>query len=194
MPDSPLDHFRALFQGSEDPWHTRTTWYELRKRRLLLAALPQERYQSAYEPACSNGELTAALAERCDHVLASDGVAAAVELAQRRVHALPNVEVVQAHTPQQWPDGSYDLVVLGEFVYYLEREEVSTMCRCIRNTLTGNRTVLACHWHHPISDARIDATQAHELLSDRLGLRNALSWRGDDFLLDVWTDAPLPGR
>jgi trans-aconitate methyltransferase len=77
-------HFDELFRLDADPWRTRTSWYEARKRALTLAALPDERYARAFEPGCGAGELTAALARRCAHVVASDASAAAVRKAAWR--------------------------------------------------------------------------------------------------------------
>ena len=68
-------HFEALFTSSNDPWGFRTRWYEARKRSLTLACLPHQRYASGFEPGCANGELSAVLAERCDHLLVCDGAA-----------------------------------------------------------------------------------------------------------------------
>ena len=82
---SGLAHFQALYSGSDDPWRVRDSWYEQRKRAVLLAALPRQRYASAYEPGCGNGELTAALAQRCVSLLASDGTDAGVALASARL-------------------------------------------------------------------------------------------------------------
>ena len=71
-------HFDDLFRRDANPWGTRTRWYEVHKRMLTIACLPQERYARAFEPGCGAGETTAALALRCDSVLASDASADAV--------------------------------------------------------------------------------------------------------------------
>ena len=70
----PRGHFDGLFAASEDPWHFKQRWYEQRKRAMTLACLPRARYASGYEPGCANGELSAALAGRCDRLLISDDV------------------------------------------------------------------------------------------------------------------------
>ena len=43
-------YFDALYAGSEDPYVVRHRWYEIRKRAVLLAALPRARYRRTYEP------------------------------------------------------------------------------------------------------------------------------------------------
>ena len=94
--------------------------YEARKHELTLACLPQLRYRRAYEPGCANGELAAALALRCDALIASDGTAAAVALAQARLAEFTHVEVHHAWVPDDWPEGALGLVVVSELLgYYL---------------------------------------------------------------------------
>ncbi|RYZ03452.1 MAG: class I SAM-dependent methyltransferase, partial [Comamonadaceae bacterium] len=105
-----------MYGATDDPYELRSRWYEQRKRAVLMAALPRERYASAYEPGCGAAELTVALAQRCDAVLASDFSARAVAAAQRRTAALPNVRVEPHTLPADWPvdDAPFDLIVLSE--------------------------------------------------------------------------------
>lgn len=98
MPDSPSsepdrpEYFDEMFAKSDDPWKFQSRWYERRKCALTLACLPSERYAHGFEPGCANGELSAGLATRCDHLLVSDGVDKAVSLARERLNGCPNVE------------------------------------------------------------------------------------------------------
>lgn len=85
------DHFEALYAASEDPWQVRASWYERRKRAIVLASLDRERYTSVFEPGCGNGEMSVALAARCDRLLASDGAASAVAAARRRLADVADV-------------------------------------------------------------------------------------------------------
>jgi len=75
----PGSYFDDLYAAAEDPWSLRTRWYEQRKYALTTAVLPRRRYADAVEVGCSVGELTAALAQRCDRLTAWDVSAAAVE-------------------------------------------------------------------------------------------------------------------
>jgi LmbE family N-acetylglucosaminyl deacetylase len=53
---APADRFATLYSGGDgDPWQTRTSWYEIRKRAVLLACLPHARYAHAAEPGCGTG-------------------------------------------------------------------------------------------------------------------------------------------
>ena len=81
---TPQAYFDRMYQGAEDPWQLDSRWYEQRKYTLTVGSLPRERYRSAFEPACSVGVLTAALAERCDAVQAIDIAPSAVAIARER--------------------------------------------------------------------------------------------------------------
>src|SRR6476646_3912390 len=77
-PESPLDHggvvdetdFDALYRGNPDPFGVGNRWYEQRKQQVLLASLGQRRYRLAWDCASGTGHLSAALAPRCDSVVA----------------------------------------------------------------------------------------------------------------------------
>jgi SAM-dependent methyltransferase len=92
-----------LYSRDPDPWGCDTRWYERRKRALLLACLPRPRYRRAYEPGCGNGALTAALAARCDRLLASDASTAGVRLTRERVGSMGWVAVRHELLPAEWP-------------------------------------------------------------------------------------------
>ncbi len=120
LPAHGQAHFETLFQHSDDPWKFRTRWYEARKRAVTLACLPAQRFVHGYEPGCANGELSAALAARCERLLVSDGSSHAVALARTRLAALPHVQVIEAWLPQAWPQEHFDLIVISELGYFLE--------------------------------------------------------------------------
>ncbi len=182
----PISHFDDLYARSEDPWDYRRRWYEARKRALTLAVLPHSRYARAYEPGCSIGELSAGLASRCEVLLISDGCAAAVERAQQRFAEMPHVRVEQRVLPEQWPQGQFDLLVFSEWGYYLDSDGLARLVASMREALTPQGVLLACHWRHPIEGCTLDGDAVHQLLDAHLELPHLSSHREDDFLLDVW--------
>lgn len=184
-----LDHyFDQLYAQTDDPYGLRTRWYEARKRALLMASLPRARYRHAYEPACGAAELTALLAERCDHLLASDANAAAVAAAQRRVGHLPNVQITHHRLPQDWPaaPGEFDLIVLSEVGYFLSAEAMAAVAQACAQTLAADGTLVACDWRPPFAERRLPTEQVHAMLAD-LGLHRLVLHDEADFLLQVWT-------
>jgi SAM-dependent methyltransferase len=187
---SPLGHFEELFRLDADPWRTRTRWYEQRKRALTLASLPQERYERACEPGCGAGETTAALAQRCARVVASDASAAAVRQARTRLASVDNVRVHHSRMPRDWPTGRFDLVVISELGYYLSDDELRQVAQACRASLAGGGTLVACHWRHWEPDMLHRAQDVHAELHRGSELLAASHYEDDDFLLDVWTTDP----
>ncbi len=183
----PRRHFDELFAASPDPWQFRQRWYESRKRAMTLACLPRARYASGYEPGCANGELSAALAGRCERLLISDGAAAAVALAQRRVAEMPHVRAVQAWLPDDWPAERFDLIVISELAYYLDEPALSALAARARASLTDGGDIVACHWRHLIPGCRWDGDAVHAALAGTLGLPCVWSLADPDFRLEVWS-------
>lgn len=175
--------------AQDDPFGYHTRWYEARKRSLLLASLCQPRYASAWELGCSNGVLTAALATRCDSLLATDLSAAAVAQAQRAVAAWPQVTVQQARHPGDWPQARFDLVVCSEMGYYLGPHELPALRSGVHAALADDGLLVACHWQVPFAQAASRAADVHAALGE--GLTEVFIWRDADVVLQGWARAPL---
>ena len=178
--------FDELYATSADPWQFKARWYEQRKRDLTLACLPRPRYASGYEPGCANGELSAMLATRCDRLLISDGAQAAVDLARQRVMGLPQVQVEQRWLPDEWPDTDFDLIVLSEFVYYLDPAASAQLGRRARAAMAHGADIVACHWRHPIPGCALDGDGVHAALTSSLGRLPVWTLEDPDFRLEVW--------
>ena len=181
------DYFDRVYSGAEDPWGFATRWYEQRKYALLLAALPAASYASALEIGCSVGVLTAQLAKRCTSLLALDASRAALETASARVP--PSVELRLATVPEDWPAGSYDLVVLSEVGYYLDRSDLGRLLDLVERDLSPGGTVLACHWRHPVPDYPLTGDEVHAALGRWPRLARI---EEEDFLLDVLVPGGAP--
>lgn len=191
----PLAHFQQLYQQDADPWKVRQRWYEQRKRAILLASLPRQRYRNAFEPACGNGELTAALAHRAERVLASDLSAEAVGLTRRRLlrEAPSDVERVvvrQQRMPQEWPaETGFDLIVISEMAYYLDEPDLLQLRQCCVEGLADGGTLVMCHWRRPFADRRLNTDSMHTVFGATPGLHRLVRHAEDDFLLDVWSSS-----
>ena len=174
-------YFDALYDTADDPWGLGERFYERRKRTILLASLPRERFGRAFEPGCATGRLTAQLVTRCDEVIAWDGARVAVQ--QARAHA-PAAIVEHRRIPDDWPDGKFDLIVLSEVAYYCT--DLAFLVRRVRNSLSADGVLVACHWNHPAADHPHSARQVHDAL-DEGDLRPIVRHREADFLLDIWS-------
>ncbi len=184
MPEQDLDYVEQMYRSADDPWRISTGRYEERKREILLACLPERRYQRIFEPGCAAGELTAQLIRRGEHVVAADVSERAVKLAQDRV---PSADVRCLHTPQAWPEGRFDLIVLSEFGYYLPAEHWRLLIQRTVESLAEPWTVIACHWKHAF-DRRLNETDwLHDELAAALPGRTVTRLEDEDFRLDVWS-------
>lgn len=185
-------HFEALYAASDDPWEVRARWYEQRKRAILLASLGKQRYRSAFEPGCGNGEMTAALAPRCARLLACDGAAAAVAAARRRIgeHGAATT-IEQRSLPADWPAGaSFDLIVMSELGYYFEAAALDAMLAQARASLGDDGELVLCHWLHDFGDRVMPTADLHARAGALPGLVRTLRHEDQDFLLEAWRAAP----
>src|SRR6202000_3253872 len=89
-----------------------------------LAALPRPRFRRGFEPGCSIGVFTRLLAGRCDRLLATDILEVPLAAARERTAGLDQVEIQRMTIPDEWPTGTFDLVVLSEIGYYFEPREL----------------------------------------------------------------------
>lgn len=180
-------HFDALYEGNEDPWAAGTSWYEARKRAVLLAALPRERYRLVWEPGCSLGVLTAELAARSDRVVASDVSPRAVAAAVERTRAFGHVEATVARLPDEPPSirpGSADLLVLSEVLYYLEAPARAAALDLAGELAAPGGHLVVVHWRGHPADAHCSGEEANREVVARFGppLAHHLDER---FVLDV---------
>ena len=194
--DQRRSYFEQLYRQDADPWLVRQRWYEERKRALLLASLPQQRYRHAYEPGCGNGELTLALARRCERLLAADLSAEALGLTQQRLLDAGgggNVSLAQHRLPQDWPRivpgaDKFDLIVLSKIAYYLSPEELARVVEhCIASLAPGGSIAL-CHWRAPFAQRIISTVRVHAAFEDAPGLHRVLRHEETDFLLGIWSN------
>jgi SAM-dependent methyltransferase len=109
-----------------------------------------------------------------------------VAVAQARRRCGRGVDVVRARIPHHWPDGRFDLVVLSEVGYYCT--DLGLLVERLRDALTDDGIVVACHWRRPASDHPHTGDAVHAALAAGLReLTRTVHHVETDFLLDVWT-------
>jgi len=195
MDEQRRAYFARLYHDSADPWQVRQRWYEERKRALLLACLPQQHYRNAYEPGCGNGELTAALAQRCERMLAADMSEQALQLAQRRLADAglgDKVHFEQHRLPQDWPRlglgiEKFDLIVISEIAYYLSSEELAQVAEQCAASLAHGGSIVLCHWRAPFVQRMQSTVCVHAAFQNIASLHQLLHHEEADFLLGVWS-------
>jgi hypothetical protein len=190
MTSLPAEYFATLYEQQDDPWGFATRWYEERKRSVSLAALPEARYDAAFEPGCSIGMLTEGLAPRCGSLLATDVAEAALQQARRRLKDYPSVRFERRAVPDEWPDGEFDLIVISELGYYFEVQSLGRLLDRVEGSLRPQGTLLAVHWRHPVADYPLTGDAVHERIAQRDALCRTVSHLEEDFVLEVYLKAP----
>jgi LmbE family N-acetylglucosaminyl deacetylase len=178
--------FDAVHGDDTDPLSYTTSWYERRKRALTLAILPQAAYGSGLEIGCSIGTLSVELAARCQEFVAVDASSAALVQAAERLSGFPAARTLHLTVPQQWPDGTFDLLVVSETGYYLTAGELAELFTRVKASLNPGGTLLLCHWRHPVSGWELDGETVHAMARQQLRWPTEGLYREKDFILEVF--------
>lgn len=182
------DFFDQLYQADPDPWRFETSPYEAEKYAATLAALPQPRYQSAFEIGGSIGVLTEQLAHRCDALLSVDISAPAQARARQRCRHLPQVTLQLMNVPQEYPSHSFDLVLLSEVGYYWCWADLHQAQQKIYQSLRPGGHLLLVHWLHEAPSYPLRGDEVHDAFQEFAESR-LVHLRGDrtaDYRLDLY--------
>ena len=160
------EHFEDLYASDPDPWRFATNEYELAKYSATMAALPSAGYSRALEIGCSIGVLTQRLAARCRTLIALDPASGALSLARERCRDLPDVSFVRALVPADWPEGAFDLILLSEVVYYLDRADVGRLVDRVETATRDGADIVLVHWLG-LTDYPLSGDEAADLFISR---------------------------
>ncbi len=198
MPDTPpsgslpSSYFDDVYRANADPWDFTTSPYEAGKYAATLAALPRERYGSAFEAGCSIGVFTERLAARCDQLLSIDISDVALDQARTRCAALPQVRFERRYLPGEFPAETFDLILLSEVGYYLAMPDLLDLReRCINRLAPGGHLLLV-HWTPFVPDYPLTGDQVHETFLAAAGaqpLRHLLGQQAEKYRLDLFARA-----
>lgn len=192
--------FENRYRNDPDPWNYQASPYERRKYQVTIDSLSRERFTSAFEPACSVGELSAMLATRCDRLLATDVSETAVRLARERCAGFTNVHIecwdlldelpknaIEAcHNESADRDADFDLIVFSEVGYYFDVASLALIARRLAGLLRPHGEFIAVHWRGHSADHVLHGDEVHRTLSDRLPLEHRAGDCYPGFRLDSW--------
>jgi protein-L-isoaspartate O-methyltransferase len=180
--------FEEKYRQSSDPWQFAASPYEQRRYATTLRALTRVHYSKAFEPGCSVGVLTAALAHRCDNLLAADIAPTAVRLARERCAGLSHVTIEQADIGIAVPGGPFDLIVFSELGYYFNPDALAGIACALGAALAPHGEMVAVHWRGDSGDHVLRGDRVHAILKETLSPQ--CTWlkgeRHPEFMLDVW--------
>lgn len=187
-PALPTEHFEDLHARKSDPWGFEDRWYEERKRAVTMSSLPARDLGRVLEIGCSIGVLTQQLAARASSVVATDVSRSAVRRCEERLRSAglaERVRVTVSSAREELPPGPFDVVVLSEVGYYLSEDDLVSLVSRIPAVLTGDGTVLSCHWRHPVADYPLCGDTVQDVVDRHLGLARLVQHVEDDFALSV---------
>lgn len=161
-----LEHLVGLYAATDDPWEFRTSAYEEERLRAVAERLPRRRYRAALELGCGNGELARRLARIAGRYAGLDAVPVAIAEARR---AVPAGDFHCRFFPCPLPDGPFDLIVLSEFLYFLDADGIAILAGRLAARFP-EAEILAVNYC-PASGNALDGPEAVGLFARALPLR-----------------------
>ncbi len=195
------DHFTCFFDALKrremsnkyrqpDPWG--------RQRRMsdvdaAVSLLPDVRYGTCLDVGTGLGHYAERVGPVCEQVIAIDVCPTAIARARARLHAIPNL-VFQTRNIRRFTgaSGPFDLIILGDVLYYLgDREFPNKFDHIVGNIVSflrpGGRILMS---HHVSSDRSEREVSAYTAAFERRGLTIERS-RGFNDGENHWTQAVL---
>jgi SAM-dependent methyltransferase len=161
----PPEYFEEKYKANIDPWQFRTSEYERDKYQATMASLSKDRYASALEVGCSIGVLTRLLSPRCNGLLAIDASATAIEEAKSINGGSVTFRV--ANLPAEFPEGTFDLIVLSEVLYYFDKSDLARVTRLCSDAISQDGEIVLCHWLGE-TDYPLTGAEASELFARQI--------------------------
>ncbi|MBP0614426.1 bifunctional PIG-L family deacetylase/class I SAM-dependent methyltransferase [Jiella mangrovi] len=140
----PPRHFAELYADDGDPWHARSSRYEVAKRADNCCQLEGRRYERGLDIGCGEGHLAAELVDReiTSAMTGLDRDAGIVARASKAYGARPELQFVTGALPEELPEGPFDLVVISEVLYFLDELALASLVRELTKQLKRGADIL----------------------------------------------------
>jgi GT2 family glycosyltransferase/peptidoglycan/xylan/chitin deacetylase (PgdA/CDA1 family)/2-polyprenyl-3-methyl-5-hydroxy-6-metoxy-1,4-benzoquinol methylase len=143
------------FYQAEDPWNFASSYEQLKYQR-TFSLIADRQIGRALELGCSEGRFTELLAESAESIRAVDISDVALSRARLRCAKFGNVEYLHSDFFVEPIEGSWDLIVCSETLYYLpNKDALPAMATRIRDALSpGGFFLHATGYHLTDNDKR----------------------------------------
>ncbi len=182
------NYFDNLYSAKDDPWNLAESEYEAQKYEATINALPRHAYNNAFEIGCSVGVLTQKLAAKCANLLSVDVSEKALMLAQERCKGLPKARFKKMRVPQEFPDDTFDLILISEVGYFLTTDDWrSTMEKAfLRLSETGQ--IALVHWLPKVPEFPQTGDEVHDFFAQFMAgqMQNLHQSRTEHYRIDIW--------
>ena len=176
----------AVYAEDLDPWAAAAPEYRYQRRKyeVLASLLPDLRYRRALDLGCGTGLMSRHLAARADSVLGVDIAPSAVATARNAHAGVPNV-AFEVHDVMDLPrsfDGTFDLVVVADVLYYvspLDDAVLDTIVRRIAALLVpGGVCMLVNHYFFRLDPDSRRSRRIHRAFDPSAGFASRVDhWR-----------------
>ncbi len=170
-PEKSLDasFFENLFAENPDPWNFEESEYEKAKYAATMRLIPNDIYANCFEIGCANGMLTMLLQQRCQKLLAVDASRIAVGNASKRTAQFTNVSVMEMEIPKDFPDDRFDLILLSEVGYFLNKADLELARDKMIEALLPDGHLILVHWTPFVAEFPLTGDEVHGIFSERAG-------------------------
>ncbi|MGI4749827.1 MAG: bifunctional PIG-L family deacetylase/class I SAM-dependent methyltransferase [Janthinobacterium lividum] len=189
-PSLSTKYFDDVYNRNDDPWDFENSPYEHQKYEATLAALTRPVYEHVFEIGCSIGVLSKKLAPRSKKLLSVDVADLALAKATERLKDFPQVKVQKMIVPQEFPEASFDLILLSEVGYYLSKDDLEKLARLMISHLQTGGQLLLVHWTPFVPDYPQTGDEVHNyfmnLCRQKQHLQHLYAQREENFRLDLF--------
>lgn len=129
--------FERMYLEKSDPWELRSSPYEREKYRHTLDTILEHRGspERVLEAGCSIGSFTAMLAEQFAEVVAIDFSDEALARAAEHCRGAGNIHFIRADLQSLNVDGTFDVIVCAEILYYIAKRHADVVCAQLQRLL-----------------------------------------------------------
>lgn len=186
-----VDYFKKVYAANDDPWNFETSEYEADKYAATISSIPRKSYENVLEIGCSIGVLTRLLAERSERLLATDVSEKALEHAVEKCGKLDNVYFQRLRFPADFPDESFDLIMISEVAYYLSPQDWENAIATLYAHLNEKGNIVLVHWLPVVHDYPQTGDEVHQTFEKLMKgkMTNVFNTREENYRIDVWEKA-----